>query len=118
MSERVAIDWSSAEVRDATLTVAFAPAADKPWTARLAEVLERLERPGADWGAMKVTRKRVSVAGVQPGGEADLRHHLEGAVQQANADVADPLEPAKSGGPDAEMTAAFRRFADRDALTE
>lgn len=86
------------------------------------EVIERLGREGPPrrWGAVKVTRGRITVAHVADGAEADLRHELESAVLQANADLgagadagAQPV--GRDAGPsrDERMTAAFRGFAPR-----
>ena len=49
------------------------------------------------------------------GAEEDLRHLLDGAVQQANADFAPAEEPggdAAGSEADAAMTEAFRSFAE------
>ena len=114
------IDWSAAEVEDSVLTVPLSGEPSKAWTDRVAEVVERLERGGGGWDAVKVGRKAIEVGGVQAGAEGDLRHFLEGAVMQANADFAP--EPASEDGDgggkgseaDGEMTGAFRAFADGD----
>lgn len=79
-----------------------------------------MNRPGGRWGAIEVKRRRgVSVAGVTPGCEADLRHMLDGAALQANADLApDDSEDANTAADaelseqDAAMTGMFRSFAD------
>ena len=115
------IDWSAAEVEDSVLTVPLSGEPSKAWTDRVAEVVERLERGGGGWDAVKVGRKAIEVGGVQAGAEGDLRHFLEGAVMQANADFAP--EPASEDGDggggaseaDGEMTGAFRAFASEDA---
>ena len=115
------IDWSAAEVEDSVLTVPLRGEPSKAWTDRVAEVVERLERGGGGWDAVKVGRKAIEVGGVQAGAEGDLRHFLEGAVMQANADFAP--EPASEDGDgggggaseaDGEMTGAFRAFAEDD----
>jgi hypothetical protein len=103
------IDWSSAEVRDGRLTVELTEKPSKEWRERLAEVVERLGH-----GGVALDKQRLSVEGVEPGGEADVRHLLESAVLQVNADLA-PDEPADDGDErsdaDREMTEAFRAFA-------
>jgi hypothetical protein len=106
----VRIDWSSATVVDGGLRVGFAEGAAKEWVTRVGEVLDRLGRPGGGWGAVDAKRKGFEVDDVQAGAETDLRHLLEGAVQQANADLAAPDEPDERGV-DTEMTAVFRAFA-------
>jgi hypothetical protein len=109
------IDWSSAEVEDGRLTVAVGGRHSSGWTERLEEVLERLGRGGNRWGEIEAGKKKLRVDAVERGAEADLRHFLESAVLQANAD-APPKEAKKSGGErseaDQEMTDVFRSFAD------
>jgi hypothetical protein len=110
----IEIDWGSAQVRDGRLTVALSDKAPEA----LAGVIERLGREGHPWGDVEVGKKKLQVAGVSPGDEAQLRHFLESAVLQANADAGltadeedeDAGEHVDSA--DAEMTAAFRAFAD------
>ena len=121
------IDWSAAEVSGGDLTVPLSGEPSKAWTDRVAEVVERLRRGSRGWGAVKIGRKAIEVSGVQAGAEGDLRHFLEGAVMQANADFAPEPEPEESdddgsGGhaseADGEMTGAFRAFADSPADDE
>lgn len=112
------IDWSAAEVAGGDLSVPLTGEPSKAWTDRVAEVVERLKRGGGGWDAIDVGRKAIEVKGVQTGAESDLRHFLEGAVMQANADFAP--EPKASGEGDGgegseaddEMTGAFRAFAE------
>jgi hypothetical protein len=112
---QASIDWASAEVRGGDLTVALAGEANAKWAERVQAVVERLERPGSAWGATKVTKAKVTVEAVGAGAEEDLRHLLDSAVQQANADFA-PEEKDEDGDEaseaDAAMTEAFRSFAD------
>jgi len=112
---QASIDWASAEVRGGDLTVALAGEANAKWAERVQAVVERLERPGSAWGATKVTKAKVTVEAVGAGAEEDLRHLLDSAVQQANADFA-PEEKDDAGDEaseaDAAMTEAFRSFAD------
>ena len=92
---QASIDWASATVKDGELTVALAGEPNTEWAERVQAVLERLERPGSAWGATKVTKSRIKVKAVTAGAEDDLRHLLDGAVQQANADFA----PARRATP-------------------
>jgi hypothetical protein len=114
------IDWSAAEVADATLSVPLTGEPSKAWTDRVAEVVDRLKRGGGGWDEVSVGRKAIEVTGVQAGAESDLRHFLEGAVMQANADFAPEPEAQDEGGDseaseaDGEMTGAFRAFAGDD----
>ena len=112
---QASIDWASAEVQDGDLTVALAGEPIAAWAKRMQAILERLDRPGSAWGAAKVTKARVEVEAVAAGAEADLRHLLDGAVQQANADFA-PDEDGDAADErseaDGAMTETFRSFAD------
>jgi hypothetical protein len=104
------IDWASAEVSGAKLTAPLEGEASKAWAARVGEVIDRLATHGG-WGEIEVGREQLTVADVQPGSEADLRHLLDSAVMQANADFAPEEEPAEEDGTseaDEEMTQAFR----------
>jgi hypothetical protein len=102
-------------LRDGRLTVALSDKAPEA----LAGVIERLGRDGHPWGDIEVGKKKVQVAGVSPGTEVQLRHFLESAVLQANANAGRTLDEDEdedgdeaADSPDAEMTAAFRAFAD------
>jgi hypothetical protein len=111
---QASIDWASAEVRGGELTVALAGEASAEWAERVQAVLERLDRPGSAWGATKVTEATVTVEAVSAGAEEDLRHLLDGAIQQANADFAPEARDDAADGPseqDSAMTEAFRSFA-------
>jgi hypothetical protein len=119
------IDWSAAEVAGGDLSVPLTGEPSKEWTTRVTEVVERLKRGGGGWGEIKVGRKAIEVAGVRAGAEGDLRHFLEGAVMQANADFAPAPDPERGAGDgdgaseaDEEMTDAFRAFAEDDAAEE
>jgi hypothetical protein len=112
---QASIDWASAEVRGGDLSVALAGEGNAEWAERVQAVVERLDRPGSAWGATKVTKTKLTVEAVSPGAEQDLRHLLDGAVQQANADFAPEVQDDAGDGPseeDSAMTDAFRSFAD------
>ena len=116
MSE-VKIDWASAEVSDSTLVVELRGDPPKGWRGRMEGVLELLNRGGGAWGAINVGKERIAVAGVDAGDADELRHLLESAVQQANADLApeehvdDERDDAHADTPDARLAAVFRGFA-------
>jgi hypothetical protein len=108
------LDWSTATVSDETLTVGFTERPSKAWVERLEAIVDRLQRAGEPWEAVKVKSKRVKVAGVTSGAEDDLRHFLEGAVLQANADFAPDADEECDDKPsetDETMTARFQAFA-------
>lgn len=107
------IDWESAEVQGGKLRVELAGEPTAAWAKDVEETVERLDRSTGRWDAIKVSSKQITVGGVSPGAEADLRHLLEGAVQQANANHAP--EPEDEGDhaadeTDRAMTEAFRAF--------
>jgi len=109
---QASIDWASAAVKDGELTVALAGEPSTEWAQRAQAVLERLDPVGSS-GAVKVTKARIQVKAVTAGAEDDLRHLLEGAVQQANADFAPPEEShGELSEADSAMTEAFRSFSD------
>jgi hypothetical protein len=115
------IAWETAEVEDGELHVALAGDVPKAWRKRFSAVLAQLDAAGEQqWGAVKVAKGRIVVRDVAEGAEADLRHQLESALLQANADLAaDDGEEQTQGQEqdpqqqrDGRMTAAFREFAD------
>ena len=111
---QASIDWASAEVEGGDLTVALTGEPNAEWAKRVQSTVERLVRSGSAWGTVEVSKTAVTVEAVAAGAEEDLRHLLDGAVQQANADFA----PEDDGGEgerseaDSAMTEAFRAFAD------
>ena len=119
----VKLGWAGAEVRDATLTVALDGELPKDWKQSFERTVKLLGN--GEWGEIRLKKGVVTVGDVAPGSEDKLRHHLEAIVAQANAalehredDRADE-SPERTeqdrDGPDAEMTATFRAFAEQDA---
>ncbi|HEX9481735.1 MAG TPA: hypothetical protein VF927_06510 [Solirubrobacteraceae bacterium] len=114
------IEWDSAEVSDAELHVSLGGEIPKRWAKRFAEVFDRLGHDSEDrWGAMKVSKREIAVRGLREGCEADLRHQLESALLQTNADLGagrdegaqvDDASPEQQR--DGRMTAVFRGFAE------
>jgi hypothetical protein len=108
------IDWASAEVRGGDLTVALEGEPNAAWGERVQAIVERLDRPASGWGAVKVGKAKVRVEAIAAGAEEDLRHLLDGAVQQANADFAPEGEAGdddERSEADSAMTEAFRSFS-------
>jgi hypothetical protein len=112
------IDWGAASVDDGRLTVPLSGKPPKGFKQRLARVIERLERGGSGWGEIKVGKAKLRVDDIAAGAESDLRHFLEAAMQQANADVRADDEDDDADTPgdersdaDQAMTDAFRGFA-------
>ncbi len=109
------IDWATAAVRDGRLTVEITGEPGKAWSERVEKIVERLDRPGSAWGETSVKEATVRVEDVGEGAEADLRHLLESAVLQANAEFApgdeDSDDDDAGSEEDRAMTAAFRAFA-------
>ena len=73
-------------------------------------VEDRLAQNGSGWGAIEIAKKNLHVDTVEPGAEADLRHFLESALLQANADEGDGDANAESSRSerDQALTDAFR----------
>jgi hypothetical protein len=123
MSE-VKLGWASAEVKNAKLTVALDGEVPKGWKESFERTLRLLG--DGEWEPVELKKDSVQVAEVTPGTEEKLRHHLEAIVAQANAALersenegqgedGDEDEPQ---GPDAEMTAQFRAFAEQEEAPE
>jgi hypothetical protein len=116
------IDWASAEVEAATLTVELTGARAKAWKQRFESVLALLETAHSRWGEVHLDRKGIQVAEVQRGTETELRHFLESVVLQVNSelprseeaeqDTAAAMHIDEEARADRQMTAAFRAFAD------
>lgn len=115
------LDWSTAEVRDGDLVVELTGERASAWEESFRWVVERLGRGSNQWGEVALEKTRVRVRDVAPGAEADLRHFLESAVLQANADHAPPEqdprdedddrgEESPERDADAQMTETFRGF--------
>src|SRR3954452_11393461 len=111
------IAWETARVKGGYLGGELAGDASAAWSRRVGDIVERLDRSGS-WGPVKVTRAKLRVRAVPRGREQDLRHLLESAVQQVNADFAPRPDSRNGGDPsskdDAELTATFRAFADAE----
>ena len=94
MSEAaIAVEWASASVEDARLSVGLSGKPSDEWREAFERVLGRLEKPNAGWGEVEVGKRKLHVADVQAGQEGDLRHLLESVVLQANAAVGAEDEP-------------------------
>ncbi len=114
----VRLEWASAEVQNATLTVGLAGDPPKGWKQSFERTVALLG--DGEWGEIQLKKGTVRVTDVAPGVEDKLRHHLEAIVAQANAAHEEPeTDGDESGdheaeGPDAEMTGRFRAFAEPD----
>ena len=116
---RINLEWASAEVEDGGLTVPLESKPPKDWKQSFERTVTLLG--DGEWGSVRLKKGVVEVSDVAPGTEDKLHHHLEAVVAQANAaherDQAPPHteeadgEEAEPEGPDAEMTARFRAFA-------
>jgi hypothetical protein len=115
------LDWSTATVKDAKLTVELEGKPPSGWKQGFASTVRLLG--SGDWGEVTLKKQTVRVKDVVGGEEDRLRHFLDSVVDQANA--SHPSEPDESEdeadnasesedakGPDAEMTARFRAFAE------
>jgi hypothetical protein len=121
--ERQQIEWASARIEDAKLTVELTGSASRAWKLRFESVAALLETPHSGWGEVHLTKKAIKVADLQRGSEAELRHFLESVVLQTNSDAAPDAPQRDDDGagdeglePDADeqMAATFRSFAADD----
>jgi hypothetical protein len=120
------LDWNSAKVADSKLSVDVSGELSSEWKQSFQTTAQLLR--GGEWGEVVLKKQTVIVQDITPGSEDKLRHHLESIVEQANAtgqeeepssaEATGDSEPRDSDGPDAEMTSAFRSFADTEKSDE
>lgn len=119
------LDWSSAEVNQGKLTVSLNDKPNDEWQARFERTVQLLDR--GTWPGIELSKRKITVAEVEPGTEERLRFFLESAVQEANGEqpsdqdededreqeaAEDDEERGESGeDPDREMAERFRSFA-------
>lgn len=122
-SEPRHIDWGSSDVEKARLTVKLTGASSKAWKARFESVLAMLGTAHNSWGAVRLTKHAIKVAGLQRGRESELRHFLESVVMQTNSDTEpkalapeEGVEDDREPDADEQMARAFRAFADEHEL--
>ena len=112
----VKLEWASAEVEHAKLTVALEGEPPDGWKDSFERTVKLLG--DGDWGPVQLKKGTVQVSDVTPGSEEKLRHHLEAIVAQANAAHEEGEDGdgggAERDGTDAEMTGRFREFAEED----
>ena len=111
MEEPRQIDWATAVVADRVLKVELTGEPSRRFATHLEGVLRRLQTHRA--GPIKVTKRRIKVAEVEADTADDVRHLLESAVAQTNADLVRPVAAAETDEDDVDttLTAAFRGFA-------
>ncbi len=110
MDEPRQIDWRTAVVKGGTLSVELTGEPSRPWAERMEAVLARLEPRRA--AAIKVAKRRIKVDAVTEDSALELRHLLESAAQQANADLVSAPEsddPEAASG-DGQLTQMFQEF--------
>jgi hypothetical protein len=124
------LDWSTAEVKDSTLSVQVDGDLPDGWEDTFNTTVKLLG--GGSWGEIKLDEQKAEVSGLTPGTEAKLKHFLESVVQQANAshasdddederddedesnDKGDNGDSEEESDSDKEMAEQFRSFADED----
>lgn len=112
------IDWGAAEITDGTLSVPLKGEAPKGFTKRVRGVLALLDQGSGAWDKIAIHKNTITVADIQQGSEDELRHLLESALLQANADLEQPgtadsdtAEPDANTERDRAMTDTFRSFS-------
>lgn len=124
MTDRLKLDWSSAEVTDGVLVVSLSERPPKRWRDAFERATALLSH--GSWHAVLGQRNgAVRVDRVRPGEEERVHQFLEGALLEANRTLVaeDELFESEEGsdGPDGEpepsadeeMTERFRAFAAR-----
>jgi hypothetical protein len=125
--EKLELNWSSAQVSDGKLTVAFNEKPPKKWRDSFDRTMALLGH--GNWKAALNPRKAsVEIASVHPGDEERVRRLLEGAVLEANVTLIgedavfddgyigdDDHDNDAPPSPDSEMTTRFRAFANARA---
>jgi hypothetical protein len=117
----VNLSWSTAEVKDAKLSVPLDGDVPKGWKQSFERTITLLG--SGEWGEVSLKRGKVLVADVTPGSEPKLKHHLDAVVTQANATIeaaagedeeseedeeGQDAQDGERSDPDAEMTERFR----------
>ncbi len=119
----LALDWSTAEVHDGTLAVAFSDKAPREWREAFARATTLLSH--GTWEVNELKAHSLRIAPVHLGEEERVKHFLDSAMLEANATIMsedelfdpEPTEEDKTDGasggpsPDEELTARFRAFA-------
>jgi hypothetical protein len=121
MTEKVELDWSSADVSDGTLDVALRGKTSKKWREAFERATALLSH--GNWNTRLNQRKgAVRLDPVSLGEEERVRQFLEGALLEANrvivseGELFDKADGGDEGeepeiSDDAELTARFRAFA-------
>jgi hypothetical protein len=117
-SGQVKINWRTAEMHEGGLTVELAREPPKGWVKHFRGVLALLEQNAGQWDEIRLSKRRITVSDVREGSEDELRHLLESACLQANADLRlDGPEPSSEPQDDSQaeadqrMAESFRGFA-------
>jgi hypothetical protein len=115
--EEIQLDWGEASVDGGRLTVPLAGEPSKEFRSQLSAVIERLQRGSDAWGGIEVGKAKLKIEAVSADAAGDLRHFLESAVLQANADLrADDEDEEEPGDErseeDQKLTDAFRAFGE------
>jgi hypothetical protein len=125
MPAKLELDWASADVSQAMLTVGLSQKPPKKWRDAFERTVVLLNH--GKWRT-ELDRKKavVEIAPVQAGDEERVRVFLEGAILEANATIVgedelfDDKRPGGEDGQapeqsaDAEIAARFRAFAQVD----
>jgi hypothetical protein len=80
----VKLNWESAEVKDATLSVQLEGDVSEEWQANFQTTAKLL---GGQWGEVELDDDSVKVGDLGGGDEEKVRHYLESVVTQANASI-------------------------------
>ena len=121
MSEKVTLEWSSAEVSDGTLVVALSERPPKNWRDAFERATALLSH-GSWTTRLSQRNTAVRLDPVELGQEERVRQFLEGALLEANRTIVSEDELFEAAGDagepeqaevtaDEELTQRFRAFA-------
>ncbi len=114
----IKLNWNSANVKDAELTVELDGDAPSEWKQSFEHTVRLLG--GGDWGRVRIKKNAVRVPAISAGDEEKVRFFLESVVEQANSNQhrerPEEADGAKDDatGPDAEMAERFRSYSSGD----
>lgn len=121
------IDWSTASVKDGTLTVELTGVPSKKWGEHFGAVVALLGASHGAWRETALRKAGIEVKGVREGAEQEVSHFLESVVLQVNVELR-PEENATEQAPsrvgendqqsvDRKMSEAFRAFANANGTS-
>jgi len=111
--DEITLDWSTAEVKDGTVTVELSAKPPSDWAQHFDRTVELLHR--GNWADVKLKNKKIRLGVVIAGSEDDVRHFLESVVLEANTTIEPDEQEAADDSASKEdqvMTERLRAFGE------